>query len=423
MFDIEHLEKYSENNRIEAKRSLGGLPHSLWETYSAFANTLGGVILLGVEEADDKSLFAIDLPNRDLLINEFWDIINNPNYVSVNILSKRNVEKIEVNGKRIIAITVPKAERFDKPIYIGNNPYTGSYRRNGEGDYRCTKEEIESMIRDASRKSQDMTVLENTDMRALDNESVTSYRKLMQKCRPKHVFEGLNTQDFLYKLGAAGKGVDGKLHPTLAGLIMFGLVREIIKECPDYLLDYREKTDGNERLSDRLLSTSDGWNGNVYSFYIRVYDRLTKGIEVPFEVNDGDGKDNTPIHKALREALANCLINADYYGKQGIVIVKDREKITFSNPGSFRIDIEKAKSGGVSDPRNSTLIKMFNLIDIGEHSGSGIPKILVAWTNQGWKMPQIQETVEPDRVTLTLYIKSIDAADRTADNGDALKIL
>ena len=91
MFDINHLEKYKENNRIEAKKAFGGLPHSLWETYSAFANTQGGIILLGVEEAKDKSLFAIDLPDRDKIIKEFWDIVNNTNKVSVNILSSHKL--------------------------------------------------------------------------------------------------------------------------------------------------------------------------------------------------------------------------------------------------------------------------------------------------------------------------------------------
>lgn len=406
MFDIYHLEKYKENNRIEAKKALGGLPHSLWETYSAFANTQGGVILLGVEESKDKSLFAIDLPDRDKLIKEFWDIVNNTNKVSVNILSSRNIEKIEVDGKRIIAITVPKAERFDKPIYIGDNPYTGTYRRNGEGDYRCTKEEIQAMIRDASQKSQDMLVLENMDMSVLDNESIRSYRIRMQNYRPGHVWEDLNTEDFLYKLGAAGRGQDGKFHPTLAGLVMFGYEYEIVKECPNYFLDYQERMDANTRWTDRVISTSGEWSGNVYSFYFRVYNKLIQDIKVPFAMSGGDRIDDTPIHKALREALANCLINADYYGRQGIVIIKGREKITFSNPGNFRIDIEEAKSGGVSDPRNNTLIKMFNLIDIGERSGSGIPKILVAWTSQGWQMPELTETIEPDRVTLTLSIKS-----------------
>ena len=71
MIDFSRLDQYRENNRIEAKKALGGLPHSIWETYSAFANTLGGIILLGVEEYHDRSLHAVDLPNPDKLIKDF----------------------------------------------------------------------------------------------------------------------------------------------------------------------------------------------------------------------------------------------------------------------------------------------------------------------------------------------------------------
>ena len=76
MIDFSRLESYRENNRIEAKKSLGGFPQSFWETYSAFANTLGGIILLGVEERKDHSLHAVNLPDPDKLVKELWQGLN-----------------------------------------------------------------------------------------------------------------------------------------------------------------------------------------------------------------------------------------------------------------------------------------------------------------------------------------------------------
>jgi len=139
---------------------------------------------------------------------------------------------------------------------------------------------------------------------------------------------------------------------------------------------------------------------------------------VPFKLEGGDRIDDTPVHKALREALANCLINADYYGRQGLVIVKRKDSITLSNPGGFRIDVEAAVSGGVSDPRNSALIKMFNLVDIGERAGSGIPNIYNVWNKQGWPAPIIEESFEPERIKVSLMIGKSDDKKVTVKSDD-----
>jgi len=238
----------------------------------------------------------------------------------------------------------------------------------------------------------------------------------MKTYRPGHVWEELEDVEFLYKLGAVGRSSDGKMHPTAAGLLMFGYEYEIVKEFPAYFLDYQEHMDPSTRWTDRIVSTSGDWSGNIYDFYFRVYNKIAQDIKIPFKMEGGDRIDDTPVHKALREALANCLINADYYGRQGLVIVKKKDVIALSNPGGFRIDVETAKSGGVSDPRNSTLIKMFNLIDIGERSGSGIPNIFSVWKKQGWPAPLITESFEPDRITLSLLISE------SSDNKVAIKI-
>lgn len=71
--------------------------------------------------------------------------------------------------------------------------------------------------------------------------------------------------------------------------------------------------------------------------------KIQQDISIPFRIDGIERVDDTSVHIALREALANCLINADYYGRQGLVIVKYRDRITMTNPGDFRIDISTAK--------------------------------------------------------------------------------
>lgn len=406
MIDLQNVEKYRENNRIEAKKALGGLPHSIWETYSAFANTLGGVILLGVEEYRDKSFHTVDLPDPVGLRDEFWNAVNDTRNASINILSANDVRIETVNGDHIIVITVPKADRTYKPVYVEGNPLN-TYRRNGEGDYKCTKEEYQAMVRDASVRSQDMLLLEEMGTDVFDRESIRGYRQRMRLSRPGHVWENLADEEFLMKMGAAGIGEDGKKHPTTGGLLVFGHDYDITRIFPYYFLDYREEYDESRRWTDRVISSSGDWSGNVMDFYFRVYNKLQLDLKVPFELRNGVRVEDTPVHMALREALVNCIVNADYYGRQGVVVIKKKDRISFSNPGNFRIEVDAARSGGVSDPRNSVILKLFNMIDIGERAGSGIPNIFRVWRENSWQEPKFQQTTEPDRITLILSFKPL----------------
>ncbi len=136
MFDFNNLAQYRENNRIEAKKATGGLPESIWETYSAFANAEGGIILLGVIENEDKSLQAIDLADPESLVMDFWEMVNNSAIASANILTNDCVTIENISGKRIVAILVPKAPEKDRPVFVYNDPVQGAYIRIGESDVR-----------------------------------------------------------------------------------------------------------------------------------------------------------------------------------------------------------------------------------------------------------------------------------------------
>ncbi len=146
MLDWNHLEQYKEGNRLEAKKAQGGLPESIWETYSAFANAQGGLILLGVIENEDKSFSSVELPDPDQLAADFWNMLTRPGMVSENILEPEDVQVVEAEGHRIVVIRVPKASRTQQPIYVGNDLRSGTYHRSGEGDYRCTVDEIQRML-------------------------------------------------------------------------------------------------------------------------------------------------------------------------------------------------------------------------------------------------------------------------------------
>jgi predicted HTH transcriptional regulator len=223
------------------------------------------------------------------------------------------------------------------------------------------------------------------------------------------VWTNLEDDDFLYRIGAVAYGKDKKLHPTAGGLLMFGYEYEIMKEYPHYFLDYQEQFDASKRWDDRFVSSSGDWSGNVYDFFRLAYNKIQQHIKVPFKVVDGLRVEDTPVHKAIREALANCLINADYYGRQGLVIKYKPNEITLENPGRFRIDVALAFEGLITDPRNSLLMKYFNLVDVGERSGRGIYEILHVWSDMNWDKPSIDEMLEFDRAKLTLPIRKATA--------------
>ena len=413
--ELRKLITTGENGVVEFKRGRGGVPGDFWPSYSAFANTEGGVIVLGVKE--EYGVRVVEgVENAEKVRADLWNAANNPDKVSDNVLSNKRVYSLEIDGKELVVTEVPRADRRMKPVYVGSDVFRGTYRRNGEGDYHCSREAVEAMIRDKCKETADNCLLENMTIADLDQDSVRRYRMMFSQRKPDHAWNKITDEQFLCKIGAAKKDEGGIVRPMLSGLLCFGDFVTISNELPDYFLDYREKTGDGTRWKDRVAAHDATWSGNIIDFYFRIYDRLTSDVKVPFKLDSHSQRVNeTKVHDVLREVLANALIHADYHGRRGIVIEKQFDTITFRNPGDLRLAKEIAIEGGTTDARNSRIFNIFALIDVGERSGMGLSNLYSTWAELGYDPPELEESHEPDQTVLKVYLKTSRKSAKTRE--------
>lgn len=429
-FSLDMLATYKENSLLEVKSARGGLPNSLWESYSAFANSEGGVIVLGVKEnAKDGSLYVEGLDDVHKLLKDFWNMVNNRQKVSCNILTDSMAVPDKLEGKDVIVIRVPRAERTSRPVYVGSDPRTGTYRRNFEGDYHCSIDEVSLMIRDSALVTDDNKLLTDLDMSVFCPDTVKSYRNIFKLIRQNHLWNKEDDAMFLRRIGAVREDKDtGKFHPTVAGLLMFGYEYEITAVFPNYFLDYQEnRTNGiYARWTDRIMSQSGDWSGNVFDFLLRVIPKLQADLKVPFMFKGNHLDEDTPLHKTVREATVNMLANADFYGRRGVIVQKGADGFRFANPGSMRVSLAEAIQDSASDPRNGVMMKMLAMVKYGERAGSGLQGIFKTWQSVYHCAPKLEVTTSGgvDRTTLTLGFEGhqpdIEAMKLLYDNPDEL---
>lgn len=123
-----------ENFEVECKLAAGkdgkgALPKDFWETYSAFANSYGGDILLGVREKKNHQFEVVGVEDTEKVLNDLWTSLNNPQKVSANLLTEPLVQVLEIEGRAVVRVHVPRAARKQQPVYLRGNPLTGTYRR------------------------------------------------------------------------------------------------------------------------------------------------------------------------------------------------------------------------------------------------------------------------------------------------------
>jgi predicted HTH transcriptional regulator len=404
--DLIDLQTLSESVELEFKQAQGQdgqgkLPQDFWPTYSAMANTRGGYVVLGVKEKQGQFI-PVGINDPEKIKKELFNNLNNQNLVSVNIITDADVQTSFLNNKLILVIHVPTASRHQKPVFLKKNPLEQTYIRLHEGDRHCSQEQVKRMLAEQVEDSRDDKILAGFDLNDIEQESLNAYKQLLAIAKPQHPWLELNNFDLMTKIGGFRKdrqsGVEGM---TLAGILMFGNWQAIQDAVPNYFVDYQERPEAKTELRwvDRLCP--DGtWSGNIFDFYRRAYRKLTTDLKVPFQIKDGVRQDDTLIHVALREALVNTLVHADFTGRASILIVKRPDMFGFRNPGLMRIPPEIAIKGGESDCRNRRMHQMFLNIGAGERAGSGIPKIYSGWQSANWRTPKLYEKTDHTEQTL-----------------------
>ena len=411
--DIYNILNKGERVTLECKKAENSIPKSFWETYSAFANTNGGTVLLGVSEylmeKDKAKRYEVTGVNdADKICKDLWNTINSNEKVNINLLHNDDVQVANVDGKDIIVINVPRADYSTRPVYINNNLTRGSFKRNHEGDYHCSEQELRMMVRDANEAGNDRMFLEDYTMDDIDIPTLERFRMMFKTNNPEHIWNGLDHKNFLMQLG--GYMINRKDHTeglTMAGLLMFGKGLPIRERFDNLRMDYIDKSNlvGDQRYSDRL--TYDGtWENNLFNFIRIVIPRLTRDLPRPFSMEGVIRKDDTPQHKAVREAVTNMIIHADFMLNGILRVEKYDDRFVLTNPGLLKLPIEQIYAGGESKSRNQRMQNMLRMIGYGENLGSGFPLILSAWNEKHWLKPELIEQPELMQVKLVLHIEN-----------------
>lgn len=409
--EIKRLMTGAENAEVEFKSAKGGLPESFWESFSSFANTNGGIIVLGIKEKDGK--FTPDGLTSELITTykkRFWDCAHNKEKVSATMLTERDVIEGDMDGNNFLAFRIPRASYDIRPVYLTRNPFGNTYKRNHEGDYHCTDTEVREMFADAHHISMpfDNQILPHFKIDDIDVVSLKGYRQRFMIKKENHPWNDVDDLTFLTKIGAYRVDREtGEAGFTRAGILMFGKSESITDQSctPWYFVDYREimSEDPRQRWSDRIYP--DGtWEANIYQFFYRVYNKLTQTLPVPFMLEGITRQEETLAHIAIREALVNTLVHCNYVEQGNVVVIRERNRIIMRNPGRMLLSVEDFYAGSQSYCRNPILQKIFTFLGYGEKAGSGADTIVKGWQENDWGRPIIEEKVQPDTVTLTLPI-------------------
>nr|WP_145983014.1 RNA-binding domain-containing protein [Pseudonocardia sp. AL041005-10] len=207
-----------EPSDVEVKSARGGLPSSVVETISAFANGTGGTLLLGIDEsADFAPADGFDAPAvRDAHADACANKVDPP--------CRASIEIEEVEGALVVRLDVPELDPVEKPCFVTTRgAYAGSFIRGGDGDRRLSHYEVTQLLSNRSQPTHDRDVVEGATPDDLDEALVEAYLARVRRRSP--AFRATERERLLVRLGVLTTDADGTTRPTVAGLLCLGSTR------------------------------------------------------------------------------------------------------------------------------------------------------------------------------------------------------
>ncbi|MEA2082305.1 MAG: ATP-binding protein, partial [Elusimicrobiota bacterium] len=208
-----------EKDRIEYKKAAGGVSKTIYKTISAFANTNGGLIILGIKQGKGK-IIKQGVGNPQQLID---DIVSTVAQI-YNFCPVFKPEIVGENKKFFIKIKVAEASRLEKPIYIlEKGAVKGGFKRIGSSDIHLTDMEVQRFYQGRMR-APDAQILDETSIKDIDKSALNAFRNLRKLEKENAGESKLNNKDLLKAYKLLSK--DGK-NLNIAGLLLFGKEEEI----------------------------------------------------------------------------------------------------------------------------------------------------------------------------------------------------
>ncbi|GGO18842.1 ATP-binding protein [Microbispora bryophytorum] len=392
---------------VEVKKSQHELPKTVRETLSAFANTGGGVLILGLDET--RGFAPTGVHDALKLSNDLASLCSTDMEPALRPL----IHVHDFEGVKLVVAEIPELDPAQRPcFYRGAGMTKGSFVRVGDGDRRLSSYEVQIMLSSRGQPREDEQSVPGTGLDLLDPAMLEAFIARIRTSRP-YAFKDLDRDALLRRARLLVTGPDGADSLSLAALIALGSYpQEHFPQLMISFVHYPPPTGDASAAGTRFLDnvTIEG------PIPVMVRDALAavRRNMSRRAVIGGAGRQDVWEYPetALREATVNALVHRDLSsaarGTQ-IQIEMYPDKLTIRSPGGLfgPVTIDNLTEEGISSTRNATLMRILEDVPIPgetrtvcENRGSGIRAMVAALRAAGMSPPQFDDRISSFTVTI-----------------------